>query len=81
MPNHGQVDAGDSLHSNEPPAVETHINTWLQEPQGFAQLRRMLGLFAFFYGTLHFLTYLLLDQGLALDDILQDISKRPFITA
>ncbi len=42
--------------------------------------RRMLGLFAFFYGSLHFLTYIWLDQFFALDDILKDIIKRPFIT-
>jgi sulfoxide reductase heme-binding subunit YedZ len=42
--------------------------------------RRMLGLFAFFYGSLHFLTYVWLDQFFALDDILKDILKRPFIT-
>jgi sulfoxide reductase heme-binding subunit YedZ len=44
------------------------------------RFRRMLGLFAFFYGTLHFLTYLVLDQFFAFDDILADIIKRPFIT-
>ncbi len=40
----------------------------------------MLGLFAFFYGTLHFLTYLVLDQFFAFDEIVADIVKRPFIT-
>jgi sulfoxide reductase heme-binding subunit YedZ len=40
----------------------------------------MLGLFAFFYGSLHFLTYIWLDQFFALDEILTDIRKRPFIT-
>jgi len=44
------------------------------------RFRRMLGLFAFFYGTLHFLTYLVLDQFFAFDDIVADIVKRPFIT-
>jgi sulfoxide reductase heme-binding subunit YedZ len=44
-----------------------------------ARIRRMLGLFAFFYATLHFLTYALLDQGLNLDAITRDIAKRPFI--
>ncbi len=43
-------------------------------------LRRMLGLFAFFYVTLHFLTWLILDQGLVWSGILTDIAKRPFIT-
>ncbi len=45
------------------------------------QYRRMLGLFAFTYGTLHLLTYLVLDQGLAFQYILADIAKRPYITA
>lgn len=45
------------------------------------QYRRMLGLFAFFYATLHLLTYLVLDQGLAFGYILADIAKRPYITA
>ena len=44
-----------------------------------ARLRRMLGLFTFFYGGLHFLAYAWLDMGLALDDIGKDIVKRPFI--
>jgi sulfoxide reductase heme-binding subunit YedZ len=42
--------------------------------------RRLLGLFAFFYLSLHFLVYLVLDQGLAWSFILEDIVKRPFIT-
>jgi sulfoxide reductase heme-binding subunit YedZ len=45
------------------------------------QYRRMLGLFAFFYASLHLLTYLILDQGLAFEFILPDIVKRPYITA
>ncbi|MCQ8130683.1 sulfite oxidase heme-binding subunit YedZ [Methylomonas rivi] len=44
------------------------------------RLRRMLGLFAFFYGCLHFLTYLVLDQFFDWDGILEDIVKRPYIT-
>jgi sulfoxide reductase heme-binding subunit YedZ len=44
-----------------------------------ARLRRMLGLYTFFYGTLHFLAFAWLDQGLDLDAILKDIAKRPFI--
>ena len=44
------------------------------------QLRRMLGLFAFFYGSLHFLTYLWLDQFFDVEDMLADIMERPFIT-
>ena len=44
------------------------------------QLRRMLGLFAFFYACLHFLTYLGLDQLFAFDYIGEDIAERPYIT-
>lgn len=44
-----------------------------------ARLRRMLGLFAFFYGLLHFLCYAWLDMGLDLAAIVKDIAKRPFI--
>lgn len=44
-------------------------------------VRRMLGLFAFFYGSLHFATYLVLDQFFAFDFIVADVAKRPFITA
>ena len=42
--------------------------------------RRMLGLFSFFYIALHFLTYALLDLGLAWDTLLVDIAERPYIT-
>lgn len=45
------------------------------------RLRRMLGLFAFFYATLHFGVYIGVDQGFALAAIAQDISERKFITA
>jgi len=44
------------------------------------QVRRMLGLFAFFYAGLHFLTYLSLDQFFVVDDIIADVMDRPFIT-
>ena len=45
------------------------------------QYRRMLGLFAFFYGCLHFLTYIWLDQFFDLHSVYKDVLKRPFITA
>jgi sulfoxide reductase heme-binding subunit YedZ len=48
--------------------------------QRVIQYRRMLGLFAFFYATLHVLTYVVLDQGLAFEFIIPDILKRPYIT-
>jgi sulfoxide reductase heme-binding subunit YedZ len=44
------------------------------------RVRRMLGLFAFFYGSLHFATYLALDQAFDISDIGADIVKRKFIT-
>ena len=44
------------------------------------RFRRMLGLFAFFYTLLHFLIYAVLDQGLALNFIVEDIIERPYIT-
>jgi sulfoxide reductase heme-binding subunit YedZ len=63
---------------------------------GFVRFRRMSGLFAFFYGTLHLLTYVIADRFAGLDfpdgfialstaknlaaSVVQDIYKRPFIT-
>ncbi len=44
------------------------------------RLRRMLGLFAFFYAVLHFITYLWLDQFFDWQAIGADIAKRPYIT-
>ncbi|HEY3111965.1 MAG TPA: protein-methionine-sulfoxide reductase heme-binding subunit MsrQ [Chloroflexota bacterium] len=44
------------------------------------RIRRDLGLLAFSYALLHFLTYLLLDQAVDLAAIWADIAKRPFIT-
>jgi sulfoxide reductase heme-binding subunit YedZ len=43
--------------------------------------RRMLGLFAFFYASLHFATYLVVDQFFDWETIVEDITKRPFIMA
>ncbi|MBZ5706852.1 MAG: sulfoxide reductase heme-binding subunit YedZ [Acidobacteriia bacterium] len=45
------------------------------------RFRRMLGLFAFFYGLLHFLTYIWLDKFFDLHEMLADVAKRRFITA
>lgn len=45
------------------------------------RLRRLLGLYAFFYATLHFLTYLWLDQFFDWAAIVRDIVRRPFISA
>ena len=55
----------------------TPLRTWFKQP-ALARLRRMLGLFAFFYVVLHFLSYAWLDMGFELDAIVRDIPKRPF---
>jgi len=47
---------------------------WLQ------RFRRMLGLFVFFYISLHFMTWVWLDQELAWGNIVADIAKRPYVT-
>jgi methionine sulfoxide reductase heme-binding subunit len=44
------------------------------------KFRRMLGLYAFFYGSLHFLTYIWLDKFFNLPEMIADIEKRKFIT-
>ncbi|MEA3119532.1 MAG: methionine sulfoxide reductase heme-binding subunit, partial [Paraburkholderia sp.] len=44
------------------------------------RFRRMLGLFAFFYATLHFTTYIWFDKWFDVSEIVKDIGKRPFIT-
>jgi sulfoxide reductase heme-binding subunit YedZ len=43
------------------------------------QFRRMLGLFAFFYATLHFASYFAFDLNFAIDTMVTDVYKRPFI--
>lgn len=45
------------------------------------RLRRMLGLYAFFYACLHLTTYIWLDQFFDVSAMLRDVIKRPFITA
>ncbi|MGE5648967.1 MAG: sulfite oxidase heme-binding subunit YedZ [Bacillota bacterium] len=44
------------------------------------KLRRMLGLFAFFYACLHFTTFLWFDHFFDIDEMTRDVIKRPFIT-
>lgn len=46
---------------------------------GVARLRRMMGLFAFFYATLHFTTYVYLDKFFDFSDMVDDVVKRKFI--
>ncbi|MDP2830270.1 MAG: protein-methionine-sulfoxide reductase heme-binding subunit MsrQ [Sulfuricellaceae bacterium] len=57
----------------------TPLRKLLNRP-ALLRYRRMLGLFAFFYAVLHFMTYLWLDQFFDWQAILKDIAKRPFIT-
>ncbi|HKQ14030.1 MAG TPA: protein-methionine-sulfoxide reductase heme-binding subunit MsrQ [Steroidobacteraceae bacterium] len=57
----------------------TPLRDWLNAPW-LIQLRRMLGVYAFFYVLMHFLTWLILDQDLYWAGILPDIARRPFIT-
>lgn len=45
------------------------------------RFRRLVGLFAFFYGVLHFITYVWLDKFFDVQDMIKDVAKRPFITA
>lgn len=47
---------------------------------GLLRFRRMLGLFAFFYAGLHFLSYAWLDQYFVWSEIVKDVIKRPYIT-
>ena len=58
----------------------TPLRKILQWPEAI-RFRRMLGLFAFFYGTMHLLTYLWLDQSFSVPAMMKDVVKRPFITA
>lgn len=44
------------------------------------KLRRMLGLYAFFYALLHFTTFLWFDHFFEVQEMLKDVVKRPFIT-
>jgi sulfoxide reductase heme-binding subunit YedZ len=56
------------------PARKLTSQPWL------IRFRRMLGLYAFFYGFLHFMTYFWLDQFFDLHAIVRDVYRRPFIT-
>jgi sulfoxide reductase heme-binding subunit YedZ len=64
--------------------VATLAVTPLRHLLGLGQLvrfRRMLGLFAFFYGWLHLLTYVWFDKFFDVHEMVKDVAKRPFITA
>jgi sulfoxide reductase heme-binding subunit YedZ len=53
-----------------------HLTGW----NWLLRLRRMFGLFAFFYISMHFLVYAGLDQHFAFSAIVEDVIKRPYIT-
>jgi len=53
-----------------------HLSGW----SWWIRLRRMTGLYVFFYASLHFLTYIWLDQFFDLHAIYKDVIKRPYIT-
>jgi sulfoxide reductase heme-binding subunit YedZ len=53
---------------------------WVTKWNPIINFRRMIGLFAFFYGTVHFLIYFILDRSVMLDGLWEDIVLRPYIT-
>jgi methionine sulfoxide reductase heme-binding subunit len=57
----------------------TPLRDWFNAPW-LITLRRMLGVYAFVYVSLHFLNWLILDQGMYWAGIGDDIARRPFIT-
>jgi len=64
--------------------VATIAITPLRRATGLNQLinyRRVIGLFAFFYGSLHFTTFFLFDHQLDVAAMLKDVKERPYITA
>lgn len=87
---------GDRLGANPIEAITHSTGTWtlvfllitlsitplrrLTGVNALIRLRRMLGLYAFFYACLHFVTYFWLDQFFDGAAIVKDIVKRPFIT-
>ena len=56
----------------------TPLRQWLHW-NALASYRRMLGLYTFFYASLHWLSYVVFDMGLDWQAIVQDLPKRPFI--
>jgi sulfoxide reductase heme-binding subunit YedZ len=53
---------------------------WITRWNPIITLRRMIGLFAFFYGAIHFSIYFVLDRSLMFDGLFEDIALRPYIT-
>lgn len=58
----------------------TPLRRWTGWPW-LLRFRRLLGLLAFGYALLHALTYVVLDRGLVVDEIVADVLKRPYVTA
>ena len=58
----------------------TPLRKLLHQPD-LIRFRRMIGLFAFFYGSLHFLTWLAIDKFFDWPEMIKDVYKRPYITA
>ena len=56
----------------------TPVRQWLKTPS-LARFRRMLGLFTFFYASIHMLSYAWFDMGFDVAELTHDIAKRPFI--
>jgi methionine sulfoxide reductase heme-binding subunit len=56
----------------------TPLRNWANWP-ALARLRRMIGLFVFFYATMHLLAYAWFDQGFIWNELVADVIKRPFI--
>lgn len=56
----------------------TPLRNWANWP-ALARLRRMIGLFVFFYATMHLLAYAWFDQGFVWNELVADVIKRPFI--
>jgi sulfoxide reductase heme-binding subunit YedZ len=57
----------------------TPLRTWTKA-HWLTRLRRMLGLFTFFYACLHFATFVGFDHAFDIDEIARDVVKRPFVT-
>jgi sulfoxide reductase heme-binding subunit YedZ len=87
----------DSLGANPIEAITRFTGSWalifllvtlgvtpLRKISGWNEVikvRRMLGLFAFFYAVLHFSTFVVLDHFFDLERIIKDVVKRPYVTA
>lgn len=93
---HSAIADVDALGANPIEAINRYLGDWalrfllltlaitplrlLTGWHELARLRRMLGLYAFFYAMLHIASYTVLDQQFNWDEIVKDIIKRPFIT-